>query len=103
MSKATGSGQRSSATAAPFQTAKFAARIAMRPTIIQKTQRIISPGAGWRSGRAGSGIEAVAQLLARLEEGDELLVDRNAVAGPRVPPDTGIAPLDREGAEAAQL
>src|SRR4029077_6060741 len=48
-------------------------------------------------------IEAVAQLLAGLEEGDVLLGDLDAVAGARIAPDPGIAALHRKGAETAQL
>src|SRR5712691_8799613 len=56
-----------------------------------------------RSVGAAELIEAVAQLLAGLEEGDVLFGDLDAIAGARVAPDTGIAALDRKGAEAAQL
>src|SRR5712691_11673062 len=56
-----------------------------------------------RSVGAAELIEAVAQLLAGLEEGDVLLGDLDAVAGARVAPDAGIAALDRKGTEAAQL
>src|SRR6516162_10279826 len=48
-------------------------------------------------------IDAVAQFLAGLEEWHRLLVHRHRLAGTRVPPGAGIAPLDGEGAEAAQL
>src|SRR5438270_9529271 len=48
-------------------------------------------------------IQPVAQLLAGLEERDVLLVDPHAVAGARIAPEPGIAPLDREGAEAPEL
>src|SRR5215469_13101478 len=48
-------------------------------------------------------VEPVAQLLSRLEEGDVLLADRDAVAGARVASNTRVALLDRERAEAPQL
>jgi len=48
-------------------------------------------------------VQPVAQLLAGLEKRDVLLGDLDAVAGARVATDAGIAALDREGAEAAQL
>src|SRR5205823_6030856 len=48
-------------------------------------------------------IQAVAQLLAGLEERDVLLRDRDAVASARVAADAGVAALHRERAETAQL
>src|SRR3546814_17560831 len=54
-----------------------------------------------RSGSAG--VQALAQLLARLEIGHDLLRDGNRLAGARVAPDARAALLDREGAEAAEL
>src|SRR5438105_5654374 len=53
--------------------------------------------------RARRLVQPVAQLLAGLEERDVLFRDLDAVASARVAPDAGIAALDREGAEAAQL
>src|SRR5580700_8998198 len=48
-------------------------------------------------------VQAVAQLLAGLEERDVLLADLDAVAGARVAADARLASLDRERAKAAQL
>src|SRR5690348_1241545 len=48
-------------------------------------------------------VQAIAQLLAGLEERHRLALDRDGVAGARIAPQPGVALLDREGAEAAQL
>src|SRR5258708_1360016 len=48
-------------------------------------------------------VESIGQLLAGLEERNVLFGDVDAVAGGRVATDAGIAALDREGAEPAQL
>ena len=48
-------------------------------------------------------IDPLAQFLAGLEERHRLLVHRHRLAGARVAPGPGVAPLHREGAEAAQL
>src|SRR6266702_231248 len=48
-------------------------------------------------------IQAVAQLLAGLEERDVLLVDPHAVAGARVAPEPRIATLDRKRTKASEL
>src|SRR5712671_3497233 len=49
------------------------------------------------------GIQAVAQLLAGLEERDVLLVDPHAVAGARVAAEPRIATLDRKCTKASEL
>src|SRR6266567_3192333 len=67
-----------------------------------KQSRWLAPRRLRSVGAAGL-IEAVAQLLAGLEEGDVLFGDLHAVAGARVAPDSGIAALDRKGAKAAQF
>src|SRR5581483_6020152 len=48
-------------------------------------------------------VEPLAQLLARLEEGHEFLVDRDGRAGARIAPLPGRAVLDGKSAEAPQL
>src|SRR5262249_965055 len=48
-------------------------------------------------------VQALAQLLAGLEEGDDLARDLDLVAGARVAAGARIAGFDRKGAEAAQL
>src|SRR5512144_1678109 len=48
-------------------------------------------------------VQALAQLLAGLEEGHELVLDEDGVAGARIAALPGGAVLHREGAEAAQL
>ena len=53
--------------------------------------------------RGLAAVDAFAQLLARLEERHRLLVHRHRLAGARVAAGAGVAALDREGAEAAQL
>jgi hypothetical protein len=53
--------------------------------------------------RAGGLVEAVAQLLAGLEERDVLFGNLDAVARARVAADPGVAALHRKRAEAAQL
>ena len=53
--------------------------------------------------RAGGLVEAVAQLLAGLEERDVLFGDLDAVAGARVAAGPGVAALHGKRAEAAQF
>src|SRR5918995_1430109 len=48
-------------------------------------------------------VEADAHLLAGLEHGNHLLVDRDGLPRARVAAGPGIPLLDREGAESAQL
>ena len=60
-------------------------------------ERIVQPP------RSDARVEAVAELLAGLEEGDVLLADTHAVAGAWVAPLARLAPLHREGAEAPEL
>jgi len=48
-------------------------------------------------------VQPFPHFLARLEERDALLIDRNMRAGARVASRTGRAMLDRESAETAQL
>src|SRR5690242_10652949 len=52
---------------------------------------------------AGGVVQPVAQLLAGLEERHVLFGDFDAVAGPRVAADPGVAALDRKRAKAAQF
>src|SRR5690348_13127014 len=54
-----------------------------------------------RSARAP--VDALAQLLAGLEEWHCLLVDRHRLAGPGIAPGPCVAPLHRECTETAQL
>src|SRR4051794_7019497 len=62
------------------------------------------PGVGiGPSVRAGRQVQAIAQLLAGLEKRHMLFGDLDAVAGARIAAHPGIAALDREGAETAQL
>src|SRR5438477_11103939 len=62
------------------------------------------PGVGTGpSVRAGRQVQAIAQLLAGLEKRHMLFGDLDAVAGARIAAHPGIAALDREGAETAQL
>src|SRR5258708_28582523 len=62
-----------------------------------------SPAAQRAAATVSMRIQAVAELLAGLEERDVLLVDAHAVAGARVAPETRIAALHREGAETSEL
>src|SRR5690606_34281018 len=57
----------------------------------------------WKRLRSVLAVEAQPQLLARLEDGDEFLLDLHRVARAGIAADAGRAALAREGAEAAQL
>jgi hypothetical protein len=49
------------------------------------------------------GIEPLAQLLARLEEGHPFFLDEHRIAGPRIAAGAGRTVLHGEGAETAQF
>src|ERR1051325_1083080 len=105
-SKRQGSGHSPSATEARLDAAKAASAVATSNTRIQNRILICRPrnqAALFGSVRSAGLIQAVAQLLAGLEERDVLLGNLDAVAGAGVAPDPCVAPLDRNRAEPAQL